>query len=128
MLVYIAEAHAADEWPINSTRCNGPGNTIRAPRTLDERRAIAHRMVEALELPSSLPVLVDGMDDAFLHCYAAWPIRLFGVRCDGSLGVVPAPHGGAFDMLPMREWLLSEVAASAPAPAQSAYDSADVTN
>jgi hypothetical protein len=31
--VYITEAHAADEWPINSGRFNGPGNSIDQPKT-----------------------------------------------------------------------------------------------
>ena len=39
-MCYIAEAHAVDEWPINSTRCRGPANTVNKPTTLDERRAV----------------------------------------------------------------------------------------
>ena len=31
LVVYIAEAHAADVWPINSSRCGGPRNTVLAP-------------------------------------------------------------------------------------------------
>ena len=32
-LVYIAEAHAADVWPINSTRYGGPANGVTTPTT-----------------------------------------------------------------------------------------------
>ena len=48
LIVYIAEAHAADQWPINSTRYAGPGNEVAAPRSLAERRAVARRMRAAL--------------------------------------------------------------------------------
>ena len=104
-LVYIAEAHAADVWPINSCRSAGPGNSVRAPTSLDERRAVAARMVAALPSLAPLPLLVDGMDDAFLTAYAAWPIRLYGVR-GGVLERVGQPHHAAFELQPFREWLL----------------------
>ena len=111
--MYIAEAHAADEWPINSRRCGGPANSVRAPRSLEERCAVARRMRSALKLPpSELRVLADGMDDAFLRTYAAWPIRLYGVGRDGRLGVVAQPRHGAFELPPLRDWLLAECAAA----------------
>ena len=132
VLVYIAEAHAADVWPINSGRCAGPANSVVWPRSLDERRAVAARMLEALPclasrhrlqphvlvdvtqavtpyiqvaslcIQASLPLLIDGLDDAFLTAMAAWPIRLFGVR-GGAAGlrwrppsVATPPHCAAF--------------------------------
>ena len=49
-LVYIAEAHAADVWPINSTRCGGPANAVTTPATLAERCATARAMSAALPL------------------------------------------------------------------------------
>lgn len=107
-MVYIAEAHASDVWPINSERCLGPGNSVRTPRTLDERRAVARRFVDALHL-ESMPVLVDGMDDAFLESYAAWPIRLYGVA-RGRLERIAEPHGATFDLAPFRDWLLAATA------------------
>jgi len=100
--VYIAEAHAADEWPICSTRCAGPGNSVRRPRTLDERRVTAARAVEALGLGTEL--LVDGIDDAFCNCFAAWPIRLFGLRA-GRVDLVCEPRGGMYDIGELDRWL-----------------------
>ena len=104
MLVYIAEAHAADEWPINSTRCAGPANSVHTHRSLGERTAAAARMVGALEL-QGMPLLCDGMDDAFLRTYAAWPIRLYGLR-DGYLDVIAEPRAAIFQLPPLRQWLL----------------------
>jgi len=106
VIVYIAEAHAADEWPINSTRCRGPGNTVNSPTSLAERQAVARRMVAALSL-EGVPMMADGMDDAFLEAFAAWPVRLFGVDTDGTLGTIAQPEAAAFRLPPLREWLLA---------------------
>lgn len=97
-------------WPINSSRSCGPGNAVLAPTTLDERRAVAARMVAALPSLAPLPLLVDGMDDAFLRTFAAWPIRMFGVR-QGVLERLGQPKNATFDLQPFREWLLEVSAA-----------------
>lgn len=110
-MCYIAEAHAVDEWPINSTRCRGPANTVNKPTTLDERRAVARQMVKALRL-GELTVLADAMDDGLLEAYAAWPVRLFGVCADGTLGAITQPEGAAFRLPPLRDWLLKECGAA----------------
>ncbi len=105
MLVYIAEAHAADEWPINSTRCAGPGNTLLAHTTLAERTQAAARMLKALRL-EGVPLLCDGMDDAFLRSYAAWPIRMYGVA-HGRVEIVAEPRHARFELSPFCDWLLA---------------------
>jgi hypothetical protein len=110
LTVYIAEAHAADRWPINSSRCAGPRNTVRAPTSVQERRAVAVRMVAALPALREVPLLVDGMDDAFLEAYAAWPIRLYGVH-RGMLGAIAQPARAMFSLAPLRSWLLEACAA-----------------
>ena len=112
LLVYIAEAHAADVWPINSARFAGPANTVRAPTSLAARRALARRMLGALPCLRALPLLVDGMDDALLEALAAWPVRLFGVR-HGVLERIGEPDSGAVALPPFREWLLEAAAAAA---------------
>ena len=104
-LVYIAEAHASDVWPINSSACAGPANSVRRPTTLAERRAVAARMLVALPCLAPLPLLVDGLDDAFLRAMAAWPVRLYGAR-GGLLERIGQPHQAAFELAPFREWLL----------------------
>ena len=121
-LVYIAEAHAADEWPINSSRCSGPANSVLRPTSLAERRAVAERMLGALPCLAPLPLLVDGMDDAFLETYAAWPIRVYGVaRREGGLRLelIAQPDGAMFALPPCRDWLLA-AAADAEADAVAA--------
>ena len=105
LIVYVAEAHAADVWPINSTRCRGPGNSVRQPRSLDERRSTARQASLALGL-EALPMLLDSMDDAFLSAFAAWPVRLFGITASGdTVERIAKPHDAAFELAPMLAWL-----------------------
>ena len=111
VLVYIAEAHAADVWPINSSRCAGPANTLVTPTTLEERRRHARMMLDALPALRHVDILVDDIDDAFLETYAAWPIRMYGVHC-GALGAVVLPSRATFDLAPMREWILGACGAA----------------
>ena len=100
-------------------RSAGPGNSVRAPTSLDERRAVAARMVAALPGLAPLPLLVDGMDDAFLTAYAAWPIRLYGVARRGGalrLELIAQPDGAMFALPPCRDWLLAAAADAAASP------------
>ena len=77
MLVYIAEAHARDEWPV--------GDSISfcdAPTTLAARVALVQELARTsvgacLRRWPAGSVLVDGMRDEFLYGFAAWPVRFF---------------------------------------------------
>src|SRR5688572_26343956 len=81
LVVYIAEAHAEDGWQTRSNREEGV--VIRQHTTLDERRAAARRC--ARELSLSIPMLIDGMDDAAGRAFSAWPERIYIVGTDGRI-------------------------------------------
>lgn len=106
-LVYIAEAHASDQWPINSTLYAGPGNSVRAHRTVGERIATCKRMLAALDLNGcDVDAYVDSMDDGFLTTFACWPTRLFGIGRDGlTIERIAVPNDASFELSPMLEWL-----------------------
>jgi len=89
--VYIAEAHADDEWQM-------PANleedaVLTQQTTLEERRQQARETAERLSL--SLPVLVDEMDNRANAAFAAWPERLVVVGADGRIAYPgkPGPWG-----------------------------------
>ena len=87
-MVYVAEAHARDQWPVGASV-----SVCDAPKSLAER-------VEVLkELGRSGPgaclrrwprgsVLVDDMADNFLEAFGAWPLRMLVFRA------APGPRGG----------------------------------
>mmetsp|Transcript_7985 Transcript_7985/g.20533 ORF Transcript_7985/g.20533 Transcript_7985/m.20533 type:complete len:104 (-) Transcript_7985:388-699(-) len=97
-------------------RCAGPGNSVLRPRTLAERRAVAARAVHALGFARStlvaeppLEMWLDDTDDAFSEAFAAWPIRLFGLR-DGEVRFIAQPVGGMYDLGELDGWLDEQLA------------------
>jgi len=93
VLVYIAEAHALDEWQMQSNVDEGV--LLRQHVTIEERFAAAREGVKRLGL--TMPVLVDGMDDAVSAAFAAWPERLFVADAGGRLAFVGGPGPFEFD-------------------------------
>ena len=93
MFVYIAEAHALDEWQMQSNVDEGV--LLRQHVTIEERFAAAREGVKRLGL--TMPVLVDGMDDAVSAAFAAWPERLFVADAGGRLAFVGGPGPFEFD-------------------------------
>jgi len=93
VFVYIAEAHAIDEWQLQS---NLDDDVIVAQhRTIEERFAAARAGVARLGL--TMPVLVDGMHDAVSEAFAAWPERIYVVGCDGRIAFKGGPGPWEFD-------------------------------
>jgi len=92
--VYIAEAHAVDEWQMESNVEEGV--LLHQHGMLEERFAAAREGVERLGL--TMPVLVDGMDDAVSEVFAAWPERLYVAETGGRLAYVGGP--GPFEFEP----------------------------
>ncbi|KAK3250320.1 hypothetical protein CYMTET_40295 [Cymbomonas tetramitiformis] len=112
--VYIQEAHAEDEWPISSSRCNGSRGivSIRQHRGEEERRMVAAQFVE--DFGWRVPMVCDTMDNAFDREYAPWPLRMYVVH-GGTVVYVAQPRKAAFDLSEVREVLLR----LAPAPGLS---------
>ena len=84
LTVYIAEAHAADEWTLKTSTNGGDESRwdVMLGWTLDERRKLAQDWVEWLK--PTTPYVVDKMDDATRLAYGAWPERLVIVE-DGKI-------------------------------------------
>jgi hypothetical protein len=92
--IYIAEAHAQEEWPIGDEH-KPQVCALAQPRTLHERREAACLFVRELSWP--FEVYVDGMCDSFEHAFAAWPVRFFVVGADGRTIVhIAEPKAGEY--------------------------------
>jgi hypothetical protein len=78
-IVYIREAHPSDGWqlPVNVRQ----GVVYEDPETDAERRKVASDCIEKLGI--RIPAILDGMDDAMMHAYNAWPNRVYIVGGDG---------------------------------------------
>jgi hypothetical protein len=102
-LVYIEEAHAVDEWPIESSRFNeGRGAVhIVQPKTLDERIVIAEQFKRDFSV--DLDILVD--DGEFMKLYNPWPIRYYVVRGD-KIDYISYPKDCSYSLEDLREYLI----------------------
>jgi len=69
LVVYIAEAHAVDEWPV------GDPLKIMQPKSTMERAGIASKFKKDYQF--LLPMLVDTVDNEYEQTYSAWPIRFY---------------------------------------------------
>lgn len=81
LLVYVREAHACDEW---ETKDNvAAGLRILQPPSDVERRAAAARFEAEMKL--TIPVVVDGVDDAVGNAWGAWPERIYVLDAAGRV-------------------------------------------
>jgi len=78
IFVYVREAHSDDSWPL--------GYGIKDHRNLEDRWAACDALLEKYPaLRETLDnVVVDCMDDDFLHNNGAWPERYFFVDKQGT--------------------------------------------
>ena len=81
-MVYIKEAHPDDEWAMAFNE----DERVRyaQPESTDERRSIASDFVDRTGM--AMPIAVDGIDNAAMEAYAAWPERLYVITADGRIG------------------------------------------
>ena len=115
-MVYIAEAHAEDEWPISSGRFAVDGRPVRVaqPTTGAERCAAAAQFAQ--DYGVAWPLCVDppiqktaagagGGDGVFEREYAPWPLRFYGVH-GGVMQYIASPQQCSYDLTEVRSWLL----------------------
>jgi len=105
LCVYIAEAHAQDEWPISSCRFNnGTVVSYNQHKTVEERIAAASDFVAKFDF--ELPVVVDDISNPFERGYAPWPIRFFVLQ-KGKVEYIAEPKNCSYDISHLRLWLLN---------------------
>jgi hypothetical protein len=81
LIVYIKEAHPEDGWVLTYNR--RAGIALRDPTSPAERAGAAESC--ALRMRTSIPTLVDGLDNAVARLYGGWPDRLYLVGRDGRI-------------------------------------------
>lgn len=99
MAVYIAEAHARDQWPVGKTI-----SCVDQPTTLAERLKNAQAFRKNFNF--EMPMLVDDMENNFHHTYGSWPFRFF-VISNGKLILKAQPDEKIFtyDMNEIDHWI-----------------------
>ena len=69
------------------------GVVFKQPKSEEERTKVAGACRAGLKI--SIPILLDGMDNAACTAYSAWPDRLYVVGKDGNIAYKgrPGPRG-----------------------------------
>jgi hypothetical protein len=80
-VVYIKEAHPEDGWVLDRNR--RAEVRVEDPTSDEERAEVAQSC--ALRMRLTLPVLVDGIDNAVASAYGGWPDRLYLIGRDGRV-------------------------------------------
>lgn len=99
VFVYISEAHAKDEWPINQLE-----KEILRHQTLEDRRAAAVGLLEAFPLHPAFQVVLDSMEDAFNNAFASWPFRFWAI-VNGRVALKPQPREATYNLRELGGWL-----------------------
>jgi len=100
--VYVAEAHARDEWPVGQRI-----SAIEQPTTLEQRVAAARSFVEMHGV--RMDVLVDTMSNEFLHTWGSWPFRFYGLEA-GCVALKAQPgqdSPSCYNLQDLEDWLAS---------------------
>jgi len=84
------------------------GVVYKQPTNAEERTAVAKACQAGLKL--SIPMLIDGADDAVGKAYAAWPDRLYIVGKTGRIAYRGRPGPGGFDPAEMEQALANLLA------------------
>jgi hypothetical protein len=77
LTIYIAEAHARDQWPAGKTI-----SCVDQPTKLEQRLENARQFKQKYKF--EMPMLVDSMDNKFHTTYGSWPFRFYVIN-DGKL-------------------------------------------
>jgi len=110
-MIYIAEAHALDEWPMGDGFGVSKYKAFNQPKSVQERINIAKVFKE--ELKCLLPILVDGPDDHFERAFASWPLRFYVIK-DGKIIYKAQPKSNyRYSVSELREFLFENTKASA---------------
>lgn len=107
--VYIKEAHPLDEWQMTSNEKEDV--CYKQPRSMAERVAIANDFVKRFSF--SIPLLVDGMDNAANALYAGWPERFYIVGTDGRIAYKGKTGPFGYHPEEVEAWLAAHPAAGA---------------
>lgn len=99
LAVYIAEAHARDQWPMGKTI-----SCVDQPKTLEQRLTNAQQCKKNYNF--EVPMVVDNMNNDFHLTYGSWPFRFY-VLHQGKLVFKAEPDEKTFeyDLNQLDHWI-----------------------
>jgi hypothetical protein len=108
-IVYIKEAHPEDGWALSYNRRSGI--SLQDPQSTQERTEVAVSC--ALRMRTSIPVLIDGIDNEVAREYGGWPDRLYLIGKDGRIAFQGGPGPFGFRPALLAQAIRTELTAGA---------------
>lgn len=109
-IIYIKEAHPEDGWALTYNRRSGI--ELRDPRSTEERTEVAASC--ALRLQTSIPVLIDEVDNEVALQYGGWPDRLYLIGKDGRIAFQGAAGPFGFKPELLEQAIQAELGSATP--------------
>ena len=109
-MIYIHEAHAADEWQVAQN--TKEGIAVNAAVTEDEKHENASACVRKLDL--KMPALIDGLDNKVQFAYTSWPDRLCLIGRDGKIAFKGPRGPGGFRPPLLEAGIIKELGLAKP--------------
>jgi len=99
LVVYIAEAHASDVWPLGNAICIPDHKTIE-----DRIKAAKKHILE--DRKCGIPILVDTISNEFDYQFNSWPERFY-ILLNNKLEWIakPSDQDKGFDRKEIENWL-----------------------
>ncbi len=109
-VVYIREAHPTDGWSLASNEREGI--KLAQTRTAPERQKAAQCFCDSR--PVTIPVLVDGVDNAVEEAYSGFPDRLYVIDRHGRVAYKGGRGPMGFDPAGLEQALILTLLADEP--------------
>ena len=109
-IVYIKEAHPEDGWALTYNR--RAGIALTDPQSAAERTEVAHSC--AVGMRTSIPVLIDEIDNEVARQYGGWPDRLYLIGRDGRIAFQGAEGPFGFKPEQLEQAIEAELAPGRP--------------
>jgi ABC-type uncharacterized transport system ATPase subunit len=105
LCIYIAEAHATDEWPISSARSSITGKAINFRQAVSDEERIAAAKQFIKDYSFEIPTVIDLISNPFEEVFASWPLRFYVIH-KGKLVYKAQPKNSTYEFEDVRSFLL----------------------
>jgi len=102
--IYIAEAHAQDEWPIGNQFFRSDTSSLFQTHSLEARRKTAQTLLE--QFPLEIPIWIDDpLTNQFQNNYSPWPLRWYVIDEKGILSFIGQSQDATLSLVELERHL-----------------------
>ena len=101
VFIYILEAHATDEWRVDSINTE-----VAQHKTINDRAQAANKFLSMFPLHKDMKFVLDNEKNEFNEVYSSWPFRYWILNPDNTFRTkMMLKNGDQADMGPLKDFL-----------------------